>query len=435
MANVVVVGGGIAGLVAARKLAQEHSVVVVEASKAFGGKTQTLLIDGFPLEAGPEGFAAEPDALVALCKELDLPLQALKAAPRYVRYKGKEYLLPDTLDLAAGSGLDALGQLPLSRGAKWKLSTERFSGASSAKEENLSDFIGRRLGLEVWEILQPWASAQWGGPASELSVQAAFKNLEELETQGGLVVASRKRSPLGRYTLQGGLASLTKAIGQGLLERGAALLHSSEALGITRGRKHWNVHLAAKTLEVDAVIVALPAPQAAKFFRPSAAEMATSLNHFPHNHAAKVWLALRTQEPAREVFPAFGEGFEAQAIQIFEPQEAIGIQWVRLAYAGERARAADVALTQLATEDIQTLLGKKEKPAAAWVFRHPRSRPQFVKGYAHWLTALERPLLQAPGIFLTGSYLAGPDLSQTVNHAQSTANHALDFLELSKPVS
>jgi oxygen-dependent protoporphyrinogen oxidase len=56
---VVVIGGGIAGLAAARRLESLSSkthVVLVEKDDVLGGKIRTEHVDGFVVEAAPDSF-------------------------------------------------------------------------------------------------------------------------------------------------------------------------------------------------------------------------------------------------------------------------------------------------------------------------------------------------------------------------------------------
>ena len=55
--KVVVIGAGMAGLVAALQLAQKNlSVTLVEAASAPGGKMRQLMVDGAPIDSGPTVF-------------------------------------------------------------------------------------------------------------------------------------------------------------------------------------------------------------------------------------------------------------------------------------------------------------------------------------------------------------------------------------------
>ena len=71
--GVLVVGGGITGLAAARSLALAGmEVTLLESAERFGGKIATEHVDGFLLEHGPDSFLATRPAAVALARELGL---------------------------------------------------------------------------------------------------------------------------------------------------------------------------------------------------------------------------------------------------------------------------------------------------------------------------------------------------------------------------
>lgn len=73
MTAVVVVGGGVGGLVAARDLAKGGAdVVLVEASDRLGGIVDRHTVAGIELDLGAESFATRGDTVGTLAIELGL---------------------------------------------------------------------------------------------------------------------------------------------------------------------------------------------------------------------------------------------------------------------------------------------------------------------------------------------------------------------------
>src|SRR5262245_54590264 len=104
--RIVVIGGGIAGLVAAFRLAGSGRVTVLEAAPQLGGQLQTTREQGFLVERGAEGFVARSTAVPALVQALGMPAADLidQATLRSYGYDGSQLSV-----LAPGEAATFLG--------------------------------------------------------------------------------------------------------------------------------------------------------------------------------------------------------------------------------------------------------------------------------------------------------------------------------------
>ena len=121
--KIVVVGGGIAGLVAAYRLEHlvaEAEITLVEREERVGGKLLTERSDGLVIEAAPDSFLSRKTAAVELCQELGLVPELVARRRDYARSfvrRGRElHPLPEGLTGLLPTNLDALNE---SRAKAW----------------------------------------------------------------------------------------------------------------------------------------------------------------------------------------------------------------------------------------------------------------------------------------------------------------------------
>ena len=127
--RIAVVGGGIAGLAAARRLEAllpDAELALFEREATLGGKIVTEHAAGFLVEGGPDSFLSRKPRGPGLCEEVGLGDELVGRRPEnartYVRRDGRLHPLPAGLTGMVPTDLDALADNPL-------LSPEAASGS------------------------------------------------------------------------------------------------------------------------------------------------------------------------------------------------------------------------------------------------------------------------------------------------------------------
>ena len=430
--RLAVIGGGITGLAAAYEAERlgggDVEVTLYEASDRLGGKMHTVRDDGFVVEAGADAVVRYKPWALELAREVGLAGEIVGTLPAepaaLIIARGRALPLPAGLNLVAPARLGPLVRTPLlSARGKLRALGDLVLPRGPGGDEPLGRFVSRRLGRELLENLAaPLVGGIYGGDPAELSTEAAFPQLLDLERRHrSLVLGSRRllaeraASPYGGglfASFEGGLGRLTEAIT-------GALAHTEIRLG--------SPVASLEELGAGAVVLAVPAWVAADLV----ASGAESLRAIRYADAVNVTLA----------FPAAGFPETTGHGALFAAGERTavrGFTWIdrkwggrapegfRLVRAFMASNDSDEELVVAVLGELRRLLGSAPEPARRWVFRWPRAMPQYTVGHLARVQAAESAL--PPGAFLAGAAYRGVGVPDAVRSGREAAARALEFL-------
>jgi oxygen-dependent protoporphyrinogen oxidase len=448
--DVAVIGGGIAGLAAARALhAQGLTVVLLEAGPRFGGVIRTERADGFLLEGGPDTFlASKPDGL-RLCQELGLGARVVPTDPRrstvYVVRRGRLHPLPAGMVLGVPTAI-----VPLLRSrlftwpGKLRMALEPWRSIPPPEgDASIADFIETRLGPEAVEVVgEPLLAGIHAGDAGRLSIRATFPRLYDAASRPeGLVRGLRARrapsetAPPGFVSLVGGLGELVDALVAGL--PAAALIPGTPVHAVRRERDGFVAETAGGPVVARAVVLALPPPRAAPLVAGFSGDAAKMLAGIPFASTATVLLGYRRADVAHPldgygVLIPRGEGLRTTAITFSStklPGRAPDGHVLLRGFVGGVHDAGvldldDARLLAIVEGDLRGLLAIRGEPVLSRAYRWPEATPQMEVGHLERVAALDAQLARVPGLFVTGAGLRATGIPDVIADATRAASEA-----------
>ena len=193
--RIIVIGGGIAGLAAAHRIAElkndnqlDLEVVLLEASNHLGGAIATERVGDFLVEAGPDSFITEKPWALKLCERLGLASHLVSTQTAYqkifVVHNGKLELLPEGFFLLAPTCFWPFVRSPLFTWAgKLRMAAELLlPRRNSSADESLGSFVRRRFGSEVLaRVAQPLVGGIYAADPDKLSLAATMPRFLEME--------------------------------------------------------------------------------------------------------------------------------------------------------------------------------------------------------------------------------------------------------------
>ncbi len=459
--KVVVIGGGVTGLVAARELFRVSvrsrrpvEVVVLEASPRLGGKVRTELVDGAVVETGPDSFVTLKPEMLDLVRELGLESELIPTgaeATVSVLKGGRLLPMPAGMQLISPTKLIPFAFSPLfSWRAKLRMALEPLVRTKrGAEDESLADFTRRRLGAEALDsLVAPMLAGIFAGDPEKMSARSTFPQLLEMEKRGGLARSlwfggAKKKGPPRRegfstfMTLKSGLSGLIEALAKSLPEGCVRL--DCPATAVRRHEGRWEIVTPKGTIEADAVIAAAPAPAFADSVEGLDPELAARLREIPFASTATVTLIYDEKSFAARprgfgFLTTRGEGTTLTAATYSStkfPARAPKGRIVVRAFVGgagreESAEAALMRIESRVREDLDRVLGLRgASPVAAKTTRWIKANPQYNVGHARRLERLGSCLKGHPGLVLAGCSYGGVGLPDCVRSGRRAAELAL----------
>ncbi|GLH73739.1 protoporphyrinogen oxidase [Geothrix limicola] len=422
----LVLGGGLSGLLAAWHLHRAGlEVEVWEASASVGGWAQTLAWpgpDGEPgsLERGPQGLlVGRGGALDRVLRELNLELRpTAPKGPRWLGKGGRRHPSPASL----GGLLQAPG---LSLAAKLRMLAEPFIPAGGMVDDSLHTFFARRLGEGfARELLPALVAGVFAAPPERIGMEA-LPRLRSLEARGGLLLGGLRaglgagpgaglsgRPGAGRERTRlpaGGTGALAGALAKalGCVRRN----HPVRTLEALPGGR-WRIRGEDSGLDVDAVVLALPARVAADLLRPLAPVAADRLGGIPHLDL-RVWHSRHPAVPGCErgfgllLHPLEGRGLlGVVGLAADDPRGVPGLLQLRAYLGGAYPVEAELEAWPGVFQELQRWLPELAPPVQTRLEQAPGAFPLLEPGHGARAARLLQEL--PPNLHWLGGARFGP---------------------------
>jgi protoporphyrinogen/coproporphyrinogen III oxidase len=442
MSSIAIIGGGITGLTAAFQLARQHfPLTLYEADIRVGGVIQSVRENGYLAEFGPNTVLETSPKITALVADAGLEGRRLYSDPK----ADNRYLVRGrTTVRLPGSLLDFVRTPLFSPAAKARLLLEPFiSRAPADREENLAEFVRRRIGQEFLDYaINPLVAGVYAGSPDRLSVKHAFPKLHALEQRYGSlilgqVLGARERKRRAEVSKQSarklsfdhGLQVLTETLRSQL---GKAVQLNSRVIGLRQQGEGWVLDIRNETGGQEqkhaAVIYTGPAYALPEIRFESAPSIDLgSFSKITYPPVASVVLGFRREDidhpldgfgmlvPEVEGFSILGTLFSSSLFPNRAPEGHVALT----TYLGGM-RAPELALgsvesqVSLTIRDLRTILGVRGQPTFQHCCLYPKAIPQYEVGYGRFKALMDDIEVKAPGFFLAGNYRDGISLGDSI---------------------
>ena len=448
--HVAVVGGGVAGLSAALEASRRgHRVTVLESSSRLGGKVAVSEVGGLQVDEGADSMLTRvPDGL-ALARDagLEAELTAPAAGQAFVWSRGALRPLPAGTLLGLPTDLAALARSGLlsGRGLNRVLLDLVLPGRPVESDVSVGDLVRQRFGGEVVDrLVDPLLGGVYAGRADQLSLRATLPQLVRPVAQHrSLLLAARQAKaqtppsdgPLFT-SLPGGLGRLPAAVAA---VSGAHVRLSTTVRALARTPTGWRLTLGSaaqpEQLDADAVVLAVPAPPAARLLETLTPAAAEELAGLEYASVAIVTLVLRgaisTRGSGYLVPPVEGRTTKAVTFSSRKWAHLGGEHEVVRASVGRYGETADLQrsdaeLVKAVLAELADTVGPLPPLLDSRVTRWGGGLPQYAVGHLDLVRRVRAAVAKHGGLAVAGAAYDGVGVPACARSGREAARTALE---------
>jgi oxygen-dependent protoporphyrinogen oxidase len=479
--HVVVIGGGIAGLVAAWECAKlGMAVTLVEASDRVGGVVGKAEVAGLELETGATCFSTRDGVVRRLIEEVDPDAVIVRPGndgewiAGLPRGGAAPLPLENVLGIPANPWDESVRKV-IGWGGAWRAYLDRLRPPLTiGSQRSLGRLVRGRMGTRVHDrLVAPLSVDRFGLAPDDVDVEIAAPGLNPALTRTGSLGAAVAELRVGADDapaiegIDGGMPRLVRALHEKLVERGADVRSGARAVGLERSDGRWMVSLEgpgagvgvagsaatgggipqaatpepALQLTADAVVVATDEASARTLLAGLIADDTADAT-LPARVAREV-VTLVVDAPELDAAP---RGVHVHAVP--GSHRAVGLahdtaRWawlaqatgqgrhvLRVAFGGPDAPPAtadldDADAAELALAEASALLGVTlgaDRLLGAHRARFTLVPPAAARGRLDAASAARSRISRTTGVAAVGAWLSGSGLAQVVSDAQDQAD-------------
>ncbi|MEV5340606.1 protoporphyrinogen oxidase [Streptomyces sp. NPDC052676] len=449
--RVVVIGAGIAGLAAAHRLLERGArVTVLEASDRVGGKLLPGEIAGVRVDLGAESLLARRPEAIGLAREVGLAdrLQPPATTTAALWTCGALRPMPKGHVMGVPGTAEALSGVLSEEGLRRIERDAELPRTEVGDDIAVGEYVAARLGREVVDrLVEPLLGGVYAGDAYRLSLRSAVPQLfEAARTHTSLTEAVRDiqakaaanpRTGPVFMGLQGGVGTLPLAVADAVRSRGGEILTRTPVTELRRETDAgWRITAGDRTLHADAVIIAVPAPAAARLLRAEAPAAAAELSAVEYASMALITLAYRRADvrlPGGSGFlvpPVDGRTIKASTFASHkwawiaeEDPETVVLRTSVGRYGETEILGRDDAdLVAVSRHDLAAATGLDAAPIATRVTRWDDGLPQYPVGHHARVARIRDHLAGLPGLAVCGAVYDGVGVPACVASAYAAVD-------------